>query len=156
MPGVQVAAVCDVDTMKQVRFKGIVENWQKESGMVQRCDMYERYEEILDRTDIDAVEVVTPDHWHALPAIEACKAGKDVYVEKPLSHSQWEGRQTVAAAEKYKKICQVGTQQRSDPMQAEIRKFLHDDNVLGEIKSARVNRYGVRPSIGKRQYCAST
>ncbi len=78
------------------------------------------------------------------------QAGKDVYVEKPLSHSQWEGRQTVAAARKYNKICQIGTQQRSDPMQAEIKKFLHEEKALGEIKAARVNRYGIRPSIGKR------
>jgi hypothetical protein len=78
------------------------------------------------------------------------QAGKDVYVEKPLSHSQWEGRQTVAAARKYGKVCQVGTQQRSDPMQAEIKKFLHEDKALGEIQSARVNRYGVRAPIGKR------
>ena len=78
------------------------------------------------------------------------QAGKDVYVEKPLSHSQWEGRQAVAAARKYGKICQVGTQQRSDPMQAEIKEFLHEDKVLGEIKTARVNRYGVRAPIGKR------
>jgi predicted dehydrogenase len=78
------------------------------------------------------------------------EAGKDVYVEKPLSHNQWEGRQTVAAAKKYGKICQVGTQQRSDPMQAEIKRFLHEEQALGKILSARVNRYGVRASIGKR------
>jgi predicted dehydrogenase len=78
------------------------------------------------------------------------EAGKDVYVEKPLSHSQWEGRQTVNAARKYNRICQVGTQQRSDPMQAEIKKFLHEEQALGEIVSARVNRYGVRAPIGKR------
>jgi predicted dehydrogenase len=78
------------------------------------------------------------------------EAGKDVYVEKPLSHSQWEGEQTVAAARKYDRVCQIGTQQRSDPMQAEIKKFLHDEKNLGEIQSARVNRYGIRKPIGKR------
>ena len=76
--------------------------------------------------------------------------GKDVYVEKPLSHSQWEGQQTVNAARRYNRICQVGTQQRSDPMQAEIKKFLHEEKALGEIKTARVNRFGVRGPIGKR------
>jgi predicted dehydrogenase len=79
------------------------------------------------------------------------QAGKDVYVEKPLSHSQWEGRQVVAAARKHERICQVGTQQRSDPMQAEIQKFLHEEKALGKILTARVNRYCVRESIGKRQ-----
>ncbi len=69
---------------------------------------------------------------------------------KPLSHSQWEGQQTVAAARKYGKICQLGTQQRSDPMQAEIKKFLHEEKALGEILTARVNRFGVRGQIGKR------
>ena len=78
------------------------------------------------------------------------EAGKDVYVEKPLSHSQWEGEQTVAAAEKYKRICQLGTQQRSDPMQAEIKTFLHKEKGLGDIVSVQVNRVGVRSSIGKR------
>ncbi len=105
---------------------------------------------LLDDDSIDAVVIATCNHWHCLAAIWAMQAGKDVYVEKPLSHSQWEGRQTVAAAEKYGKICQVGTQQRSDPMQAEIKRFLHEEKALGEIQSARVNRYGVRPPIGKR------
>ncbi|MFZ5830056.1 MAG: Gfo/Idh/MocA family oxidoreductase [Planctomycetota bacterium] len=105
---------------------------------------------LLDDKDIDAVVVAACNHWHCLAAIWAMEAGKDVYVEKPLSHSQWEGRQTVAAAKKYGKICQVGTQQRSDPMQAEIKKFLHEEKALGNIQSARVNRYGIRAPIGKR------
>lgn len=107
-------------------------------------------ENLLADDSIDAVIVATCNHWHCLAAIRAMEAGKDVYVEKPLSHSQWEGQQTVAAARKYNRICQMGTQQRSDPMQAEIQKFLHEDKVLGEIQSARVNRYGQRGPIGKR------
>jgi len=67
-----------------------------------------------------------------------------------LAYNPWEGRQVVAAARKYNRICQVGTQQRSDPMQAEIKKFLHEEQALGPIQSARVNRYGRRNSIGKR------
>jgi hypothetical protein len=105
---------------------------------------------LLDDKSIDAVVIASSNHWHCLAAIWAMQAGKDVYVEKPLSHSQWEGRQTVAAADKYGKICQVGMQQRSDPMQAEIKRFLHTERNLGKILSARVNRYGVRASIGKR------
>ncbi|MCG8653937.1 MAG: Gfo/Idh/MocA family oxidoreductase, partial [Pirellulales bacterium] len=106
--------------------------------------------DLLASDSIDAVVVATCNHWHCLAAIWAMEAGKDVYVEKPLSHSQWEGRQTVAAARKYNRVCQLGTQQRSDPMQAEIKKFLHQEKALGEIQSARVNRYGYRPSIGRR------
>ena len=115
VPGVQIAAVCDVDSMKQKRFRDLVLNWQKESGMVERCDMYERYEEILERTDIDAVEVVTPDHWHALQTIHACQAGKDVYVQKPLSFTIQEALKMKDVANKTKRVVQVGSQQRSSP-----------------------------------------
>ena len=107
--------------------------------------------DLLEDDGIDAVVIATCNHWHCLAAIWAMQAGKDVYVEKPLSHSQWEGEQTVAAARKLGRICQVGTQQRSDPMQAEIKKFLHEEQALGKILSARVNRFGVRASIGKRE-----
>lgn len=107
-------------------------------------------DDLLADDGIDAVVIATCNHWHCLAAIRAMEAGKDVYVEKPLSHSQWEGRQTVAAARKYNRICQLGTQQRSDPMQGEIKKLLHEDKLLGEIQSARVNRYGRRGPIGKR------
>ena len=139
-PGVNVAGLCDVDEKRLGLAK---ERFPKAQGW---SDM----RELINSDSIDVVVVATCNHWHCLAAIWAMEAGKDVYVEKPLSHSQWEGRQTVAAARKYNKICQIGTQQRSDPMQAEIKKFLHEEKALGEITAARVNRYGVRPSIGKR------
>lgn len=113
VPGVQVAACCDVDNMKQQRFKKRVEEWQGKQGVAQRCDMYEQYEELLERKDIDAVEVVTPDHWHALQTIHACQAGKDVYVQKPLSFTIQESLQMVRVARDNKKVVQVGSQQRS-------------------------------------------
>lgn len=113
VPGVQVVACCDVDTMKQVRFKQRVEEWQKKMSVAPRCDMYERYEDLLDRKDIDAVEVVTPDHWHALQTIHAIQAGKDVYVQKPLAFTIKEGIKMVQVANDYKKVVQVGSQQRS-------------------------------------------
>ncbi len=78
------------------------------------------------------------------------QAGKDVYVEKPLSHSQWEGQQTVLAARKFGRICQVVTHQRSDPLQAEIKQLLHGSKLLGKILAVRANRFGVREPIGKR------
>jgi predicted dehydrogenase len=99
---------------------------------------------------VDVVVVATCNHWHCLASIWALEAGKDVYVEKPLSHSQWEGRQVVNAARKYNRIVQIGTQQRSDPMQAELKKFLHDDQSLGPIQYAQANRLGQRQGIGKR------
>lgn len=133
VPGLQVAAVCDVDSMKQKRFKNLVLDWQKSKGMVERCDMYERYEEILERTDIDAVEVVTPDHWHALQTIHACEAGKDVYVQKPLSYTIREALKIQDVAEGTRRVVQVGSQQRSS---AEFQKAIElvQNGSIGHIE----------------------
>ena len=140
LEGVRVAGLCDPDAERlgnaRKRFPE-AKAWADLRGL-------------LDEPGIDAVVIASSNHWHCLAAIWAMQAGKDVYVEKPLSHSQWEGQQTVAAAAHYGKICQVGMQQRSDPMQAEIKRFLHEERSLGKILSARVNRYGVRAPIGKR------
>ena len=72
-----------MDSIKRERFRRYVTGWQKSKGMPQRCDMYEQYEQLLERKDIDAIEIATPDHWHALVAIQSVKAGKDVYLQKP-------------------------------------------------------------------------
>ncbi len=138
--GVAVAALCDPDASRVASAARSFPNAKQFSDL----------RVLLEDKDVDAVIVATCNHWHCLAAIWAMEAGKDVYVEKPLSHSQWEGEQTVKAARKYNRICQVGTQQRSDPMQAEIKKFLHEERALGKIVSCRVNRYGVRASIGRR------
>ena len=140
LDGVNIAGLCDPDE----------ERLGSAGKRFPKAKTWTDLRGLLDDASIDAVVVATCNHWHCLAAIWAMQAGKDVYVEKPLSHSQWEGRQTVAAARKHGRICQVGTQQRSDPMQAEIKKFLHEDKALGEIQSARVNRYGIRAPIGKR------
>jgi hypothetical protein len=140
LDGIKIAGLCDPDASKVNAARSIGPDAKTFSDL----------RALLDDKDIDAVVVAACNHWHCLAAIWAMQAGKHVYVEKPLSHSQWEGRQTVAAARKYNRVCQVGTQQRSDPMQAEIKQFLHKEKGLGEILSARVNRYGVRASIGKR------
>ena len=105
---------------------------------------------LLEEKEIDAVIVATCNHWHCLAAVWAMEAGKDVYVEKPLAHNQFEGAQTVKAARKFGRVCQVGMQQRSDPMQAEIKKFLHEEKAIGKILKARVNHYSVRKPIGKQ------
>ena len=115
-----------------------------------KAKTYTDLRKLLEDPSIDAVVIATCNHWHCLAAIWAMEAGKHVYVEKPLSHTQWEGDQTVAAARRYGKVCQIGTQQRSDPMQPEIKKFLHEEKALGEITAVKVNRYGVRGAIGKR------
>ena len=136
-----IVAICDPDQKLLDKVKETI---------TPKAKTYTDLRKLLEDPSIDAVVVATCNHWHCLAAIWAMEAGKHVYVEKPLSHTQWEGDQTVAAARRYGKVCQIGTQQRSDPMQAEIRKFLHQEKALGEITAAKINRYGVRATIGKR------
>ncbi len=138
--GVDIVALCDPDESRLGKTK----------ERFPAAKTFSDLRKLIDDDTVDAVVVATCNHWHCLAAIWAMQAGKDVYVEKPLSHSQWEGEQTVKAARKYERICQVGTQQRSDPMQAEIKKFLHEEMGIGKLLSTRVNRIGVRGSIGKR------
>jgi predicted dehydrogenase len=140
MAGVNVTALCDVDASRL----GVAKE------RYPAANSYRDMRDLLEDQSVDAVVISTCNHWHCLAAIWAMQAGKDVYVEKPLSHSQWEGKQVVAAAKKYDRICQVGTQQRSDPMQAEIKKFLHEEKTLGEIQTAQVNHYMIRKPIGRR------
>jgi len=112
-PGIQIVACSDVERLKRERFKIKVEEWQKAQKVKQRCDMYEFYEELLDRKDIDAVSIATPDHWHALITIHACQARKDVYVQKPLAFTVQEGLEMVKAVRLNNRVLQVGSQQRS-------------------------------------------
>ncbi|MDR0713500.1 MAG: Gfo/Idh/MocA family oxidoreductase [Bacteroidales bacterium] len=112
-PGVQVVAGCDVDSLKRERFKKRVEAWQKSQNVNQRCDTYEFYEDLLNRNDIDVVSIATPDHWHALTVIHACRAKKDVYVQKPLAYTVTEGWDMVKAVRDNCRVLQVGSQQRS-------------------------------------------
>jgi predicted dehydrogenase len=140
LPGVNIAGICDPD-------RALV---AQSSVKFPNARTYSDLRELLDSPDIDAVAVATCNHWHCLAAIWAMQAGKHVYVEKPLCNAHWEGVQTVNAAKKYGKVCQVGTQQRSAPMQAEIKELLHSEKVLGPIEWVRVNRFGLRESIGKR------
>jgi len=112
-PGVQVAACSDVDTMKLQRFANYVKKWQNDSKMNQRCDVYEFFEQLLERKDIDAVGIELPDHWHALAAIYACQAGKDIYGQKPLAYTITEGLAMQRAVIDNGRVFQVGSQQRS-------------------------------------------
>ena len=103
--------------------------------------------EVLDDKDIDAVTIATPNHWHSLATIWACQAGKDVYVEKPMTHNIFEGRQVVAAAKKYNRIVQHGTQLRSNPgLQQGIEKL--KDGIIGDVYMARCECYKWRPDVG--------
>lgn len=122
-PGIELAAVCDV-------FKPLAElTRQKVGGKTQA---YTDFRRVLERKDIDAVFVSTPDHWHAPIAIMACQAGKDVYCEKPLSHTVEEGRRMVQAARKYNRVFQVGSQQRSAPHFAKCAQLVQS-GYIGEV-----------------------
>ncbi|MCK4959794.1 MAG: Gfo/Idh/MocA family oxidoreductase, partial [Planctomycetes bacterium] len=106
------------------------------------------FRHILDDKNIDAVVITTPNYWHSLMTIMACQAGKDVYVEKPISHNIFEGRIAVNAARKYKRIVQAGTQNRSDIGLIPLMDYVHAGN-LGEIEYVHTLCYRQRNSIGK-------
>ena len=104
--------------------------------------------ELLASADVDAITIATPNHWHSLAGIWAMQAGKDVYVEKPVSHNVWEGRQLVAAAKKYNRVVQAGTQIRSSEGMREAVAWIRAGN-LGKITVARGFCYKYRGSIGR-------
>ena len=104
--------------------------------------------ELIASKDIDAITIATPNHWHSLAGIWACQAGKDVYVEKPVSHNVWEGRQLVHAARKYGRMVQAGTQARANPDVIEAVAWIRAGN-LGKIRYARGCCYKPRMPIGK-------
>jgi predicted dehydrogenase len=113
---VQVLAVCDVDTTRREHAKKTVEDRygkDKKDGKYKGCDAYVDFRDLIKRTDIDAVVIATPDHWHAIPCLEACKAKKDIYCEKPLTLTILEAKKLVEAVRKYRVIFQTGSQQRS-------------------------------------------
>ena len=141
IPGVRVVALCDPDEAQTA----------KHAGKFTPDYPYETYTDVrrvIDNPDIDAIAIQTCNHWHVLIAIWACQAGKDVYVEKPVSHTIWEGRQLVKAGEKYNRIIQVGTQNRSDVGLRPMFEWLHAGNI-GKSKSVRGLCYRNRQSIGR-------
>lgn len=113
---VKITAGSDVDKDKLNRFKKQVETYYAENagnGKYSAVTTYADFRELLENKDVDAVVVATPDHWHAIQSIEAMKAGKDVFCEKPLAHTVEEGRAMADTAEKYKRVLQTGSMQRS-------------------------------------------
>jgi predicted dehydrogenase len=137
--GVRVVALCDPDTAVLDRVKGKVNG-----GNVKT---YTDIRELLASRDVDAVTIATPNHWHSLAGIWAMQNGKDVYVEKPVSHNVWEGRQLVNAAKKYNKVVQAGTQIRSGEGLREAVQWIQAGN-LGKITASRGFCYKRRDSIG--------
>ncbi len=138
MDDVQITAACDVDREKLAEFANQVKVDYAEKAQPNSCKTYLDYNELVEDSSIDAVVIATPDHWHAIQSITAMKAGKDVFCEKPLAHTVVEGRRMVQAAEKYSRVLQTGSMQRSS------KNFRHAvelvrNGYLGEIKRVVVN-----------------
>ena len=145
LPNVTVKTLCDIDAnlaperINDTRLTSVADY---KPGFVQ--DM----RRVLEDKEVDAVIIATPNHWHALATIWALQAGKHVYVEKPASHTVWEGRKMVEAQERFGKIVQVGTMNRSRPAVRTAIKFMQDGGI-GKIYMARGLCFKPRPSIGK-------
>ncbi|MEQ2006135.1 MAG: Gfo/Idh/MocA family oxidoreductase, partial [Limisphaerales bacterium] len=105
--------------------------------------------EIMARADVDVVVIATGNHWHALHAVWGCQAGKDVYVEKPMTHTVWEGRKLIEAAEKYGRIVQVGTQYRSETGLAAGIDYVRS-SALGRLKHVHALCFTTRKSSVRR------
>lgn len=140
--GCRVSYVCDVDSRAAEKTVAAVAKMQGEPPRVARD-----FRRCLDDRDVDALVVAAPDHWHAPAALLACKAGKDVYLEKPCSHSPAEGEMLVAAATKYGRTVQLGTQRRSWPNVVEAMKELNA-GIIGRPYFAKGWYANNRKSIG--------
>jgi len=140
--GVRIVALCDPDI-------AVLEKAKKLEGIdAASVKTYTDLRDLCAAPDVDAVTIATPNHWHSLAGIWACQAGKDVYVEKPVSHNVWEGRQLAAAAKKYNRVIQAGTQIRSGTGLQEAVAWVRAGN-LGKIIASRGLCYKRRDSIGK-------
>ena len=135
----QIIAASDVDTQKLALFKKHVESVTLENSLSKSdCLTFTNYQDLLKHPDVDAVVIATPDHWHAVMAIDAMRSGKDVFCEKPLTHTVDEGRRMANAVKKYRRVLQTGSMQRSS------EKFRHAVNLvrngyLGDISKVLVS-----------------
>lgn len=158
---VQMVAICDVNRESAGYWSGAVagreparriinDYYAKQAGAAsyKGCDVYEDFRELLGRKDIDAVQVVTPDHWHAIQAIAAMKAGKDVYCQKPLALTIAEGRAMADAVKKYKRVFQTGSQQRSEKNFRHACELVRNGRI-GTLKTVRCGLPGGHTDYGK-------
>ena len=143
LPECRITAVCDVN--QAGRERGVA---QVEKLLGYKPKQYTDMRELFEDKDVYAVSFATPNHWHALGAIWACQAGKDVYVEKPPSHNVYEGRKMVEAARKYKRMVQVGSQSRSIGYIRRAMEVL-GQGVIGKLHEARGLCFNPRKSIGR-------
>ncbi len=122
-PNTRAIALCDVDQSQ------LSKALERLGGSSEKLATYGDFRRIIDRKNIDAVIVATPDHWHAIPALQAMRSGKDVYLEKPIGHTIHEGQLMVRAAREYNRIVQVGLQQRSGTIFAEALKVVRSGQI---------------------------
>ncbi|MEC7564421.1 MAG: Gfo/Idh/MocA family oxidoreductase [Planctomycetota bacterium] len=141
----EILYICDAD--RDVGARRAEEVGKRQGGNVPT--FHEDIRKVLEDDRVDIVSIATPNHWHALGAIWSMQAGKDVYVEKPVSHNVSEGRRIVETARKYNRICQTGTQSRSNPGMIELIKFVQSGKI-GDVNVARGLCYKRRKSIGER------
>ena len=144
VPGVEIAAVCDIDESVLGTRLGDIEKLD-----LPKPRTFTDVRKVLEDKSIDAITVATPNHWHSLMGIWACQAGKDAYVEKPCSHNWWEGKQLVAAVNRYGRIVQMGMQSRSSPALQEAVQNMRK-GLLGEVYMARGLCYKWRDTIGRQ------
>lgn len=135
---VEVVSLCDVDKRLLSEAAGMAAERQASK---KKPRTYSDYREMLKEKDLDIVLIATPDHWHALPMIEAVRAGADVYVQKPISVDVIEGQAMLAAARKYGRVVQVGTQRRSTPHLVEARDTILREGKLGKIGLVEIYCY---------------
>lgn len=142
LPDVDITYICDVDEgVLDSRFKQLTGNTQHRPRKIGD------FRQALDDKNLDAMVIGTPDHWHAIPMILACQAGKDVYVEKPDAHNVREGQTMVAAARKYSRVAQLGTQGRSGQIQQNAMKYIAAGN-LGKVRFAKAWESSRQGNIG--------
>jgi predicted dehydrogenase len=137
--GARLVAICDAD---ENHLNNRAKSFEEQEGGY-KLKTYTDVRALLDDKEIDCITSATPNHWHSLVTIWACQAGKDVYIEKPVSHNVWEGRQMVKAARKYNRIVQTGTQKRSSEGHPTAFQWMRDGN-LGDIKWVRSLCYKAR------------
>jgi predicted dehydrogenase len=137
LDGVKVVSGCDVDESKRVRFQNRVGPYYKNKGMRDQLSVVEDYRKLLKDPELDAVVISTPDHWHALTAIDAANAGKHIYLEKPLTFTIYEGQKLVEAVRRNKVVLSVGSMQRSEPLFQHAIKTIHEGGI-GDIEKVSV------------------
>jgi predicted dehydrogenase len=146
LPDTEVAALCDID---ENLFPEVIAK-HFTSKNLRAPKTYTDIRKLLEDKEIDAISVVTPNHWHTLASIWAIQAGKHVSVEKPCCHNFFEGQQLVAASKKYRVLVQDGAEQRSNPCAQTMAEFLHDGG-LGEVYMAKGLCYKLRNTIGRHK-----